>query len=317
MCLPGCDVCHQNFSYQCDKCVTGLYLFQNQSNTVCSPCNLNSTIIINSSVCVICDPLCDICQTSSTCNLCSLNYFLNPYKFTCNSRCPDGFYSDISSRSCKSCDPQCLKCFGGNNSQCFQCATKYFKYGANCLQNCPLNTIPDQNNVCIRKIIFLKKRGNFTIFFLIFQACTPNCTVCRQNGTTDCEVCTQNYYKFFSVTNTQICVSCNIDGLFILNDTCLNCLTGCKRCVNLATCFECTNGFLYVPIQTICVSTCPDGFYQNLTTCLNCDSKCLKCFGPNSNQCLTCSNGYYQYGSNCLSSCPSNTTNALNQICQS
>ena len=164
MCLPGCDVCHQNFSYQCDKCVTGLYLFQNQSNTICSPCNLNSTIIINSSACVICDPHCDICQTTSTCSLCSLNYFLDSYKFTCNSSCPDGFYSDISSRSCKSCDPQCLKCFGGNYSQCFQCATKYFKYGSNCLQNCPLNTIPDQNNVCIRKIIFLK-RGNFTIFF--------------------------------------------------------------------------------------------------------------------------------------------------------
>ena len=119
---------------------------------ICSPCNMNSTFIVNNTFCVICDSNCDICQTSQTCNLCSQNFFFNPLTSVCSPQCPIGFYPDNLSRSCKKCDYKCSLCYGGIDQQCTMCNSLYYQYFNSCNINCPLNTVDNSYNICVRNI---------------------------------------------------------------------------------------------------------------------------------------------------------------------
>lgn len=149
-CVENCEICQQNFTFECDQCASDFYLFNNKNNTItCSACNLPGNFIVNSTHCIICDEFCKICQSSTTCNTCIENYYLNPLTKNCISECPEEYYADAITGACKACDSKCSKCYGEHDNECFECKFSFVYLNNSCLNECPLNMVPDVKNYCI------------------------------------------------------------------------------------------------------------------------------------------------------------------------
>lgn len=56
----------------------------------------------------------------------------------CVLTCPDSFYGDKTSSTCKSCEPSCFNCTGSLNTNCTACkGTLFLNSGNKCLNSCP------------------------------------------------------------------------------------------------------------------------------------------------------------------------------------
>lgn len=88
---------------------------------------------------------------STDCLSCSGSLFLNSLNHTCSAICPSGYYKNVSSNKCLSCNSNCHTCFGGNTDNCSSCTgLLYFNSLTNeCSSTCPggyyANT---SNNIC-------------------------------------------------------------------------------------------------------------------------------------------------------------------------
>ena len=143
----------------CNLCQPNFYLQKNQTLTFCSNCQ-SSGMFINGSYCSFCQPACQDCHNSISCDSCKFPFFLNLLNSTCQISCPDGYFEDVLTRKCQICNSNCSTCFGANDSQCYSCSQGLFKFQTSCLAICPDNLTNNSNYSCIGLLTILLTINN-------------------------------------------------------------------------------------------------------------------------------------------------------------
>ncbi|EAR96334.2 latrophilin/CL-like GPS domain protein (macronuclear) [Tetrahymena thermophila SB210] len=285
-CVKPCSLCTS--STMCQACQIGYYL---QSN-------YNSSKVLVSSSCMMCNNVCNDCSagTASDCMSCKSPLSLQGNQ--CQQQCNIGYYSNqgiclLCSQNCLQCTSasyctvcaqgyisiqgvcqlcnfKCSSCFGLNETQCYSCVSPYYLYQSTCQLTCPdqffKQTLTDSQNV----------QHN------ICQKCSSSCFNCFGIGDNQCTSCLTGYY----VTSSKTCSQCSQ-----LCNTCSQDSTLCTSCP--------LGQFLY---NQTCVQTCPPGFYgsDQDNKCHQCNSPCSTCTGPGVNQCSSCLQSYFYSQGQCL-----------------
>ncbi len=105
---------------QCSLCPS--YCISCADTLTCTQC-VSSMYVILSGQCVPYNCLnCNSCdQNNNVCNQCNEGYYL--FNSGCVAFCPNGYYGDSNSRTCKTCIDDCLLCFSANT--CKLCIDGY------------------------------------------------------------------------------------------------------------------------------------------------------------------------------------------------
>ena len=219
----------------------------------------------------ICNVQCKTCQgsTASECLSCIPGLYLQtiPGPSTCESLCPDGYYSDWATNSCPPCDSLCNKCSGSSSNECLACNTgKYLIIAAGtatCISECPNTHYPDASGVC--------------------QTCDSTCKSCNGGTTKNCLSCSLPRYFmdnqcwsicpaiYYGVNSTVTCLEECPERTFPYNISKICCpCNGCKSCVWFGTnqCSSCeSNQFLE---ENSCVTSCSADHFVNAAN-FSCD----------------------------------------------
>jgi len=221
----------------------------------------------------ICNLLyCKTCDgpSISNCLSCIPSLFLqySPGSSTCESRCPDGNYSDYLLNTCPPCNSSCVKCSGPTSNDCLSCEVDKFLLvwngSSTCVSECPSTHYTDLDRMC--------------------QTCDSSCLTCNGSTTKNCLSCTYPRYfvdnqcvtkcpgLFYGENSTATCmIDCpELTFPYSVSKICCPC-NNCKSCVGFGynqciTCIE--NEYLE---EGSCVSFCSDDRYVNLNNA-SCDS---------------------------------------------
>ena len=334
----SCNTCSGPYSNQCDTCADGLF-HDSGTNKCVTHCSLGWYEDLVTATCAQCyrassssdtERDCYTCtsNTPNSCESCYAGTYLTPSN-TCEEFCPDGWWGDASTKTCKQCyvydvavpsDQSCATCTAGNSDNCLTCNSPYFFDSSTgstgkCVSTCPDGYWGDSvNNVC--SPCYESNPGDNV----------QSCKTCSGEGAAKCLTC--HIGVFYHSVGESCLLSCPT-GYFAESATytCNQCyqatagssLKSCGTCYggsssNCLTCQD-TSTFLY---QGTCLKVCPPGTYANTTTlvCEPCfrgstathpQYSCSTCDGPSSTDCLSCSSGvlYYPTNSSCLSRCPS------------
>ncbi|KAL4471652.1 hypothetical protein ABPG74_008545 [Tetrahymena malaccensis] len=286
-CATGCTQC-KNTPTNCQSCDSSLkYYFQAPSKCVqtCDP-GFFPTLQNSISVCQQCYSTCSQCkdQTSSSCSACNPGYYLTQAnQCVATKSCPDGFYGDDLTNTCKPCDAKCATCFNPKNNQCNSCTQGYYLYNHSCqpcLTGCIDCTSLQNCNKCD------SSQG----YFFYQQSCYKTCPngylgVTNQSASASCIQCAQKCLTCSGAIDK--CIKCNL-GYYLNAGDCSPCSQNCSVCTNSTTCQQCQSG-AYL-INSGCTTNCPPGMFGNQVTqiCQNCDLSCLTCNGPYQFDCLSC-----------------------------
>lgn len=132
-CHFQCRSCNGPLEDQCLSCSSGRFLL-NQRCVVSCPIQTYAS----ENQCLNCIENCLNCSKEFSCDLCGIKYYLlssNPPK--CVNDCPEYYFSNSTTRTCRRCPPNCKKC--NNNSACRHCQDGYVYYAPNrsCEKQCP------------------------------------------------------------------------------------------------------------------------------------------------------------------------------------
>ena len=354
--IQSCYTCTGPNSTNCTSCSSGSFYYafnsscllncpttgywEDSSSNQCKPCYQYTAAALTDGTCVTCNG-----GNSNNCLSCNSTTFLDSTTNKCVFTCPDGYYGDSTTNTCKLCYSttnasdimqSCKTCSGGSSSSCLSCDSPNYFYSSNtsCLKECPDGWYPDSNlNAC--------------------QPCYQNlppstwgsCATCTGPLFNNCLTCSNSSYwasilYFDPASNT--CVNPCPVGMYANTATnyCAPCFQAtmgsqqqsCYTCNGpLSThCLSCQAGQFYHPQTSTCQLVCPPGTYPNsiTSTCDLCYKStagggsgfsCKTCFGPDSTDCTSCSPGLYLENetSTCVITCPKGTY-ADNQtwICQ-
>ena len=167
----------------CYKCLpTFLYWQYDCSN----PCPYG-TYDSNSTNCSSCDQQCGYCTNiPSNCTACRTSgpyrsFLLNNY---CWTRCPGGKYGNTGNNQCSNCHSNCMTCWNGGNTNCYNCFFPFMLSGSTCLPNCTtgygITTMSDMcvrcNNTCVQcsytntNCSSCQSSGNFTSYLFVVSS---------------------------------------------------------------------------------------------------------------------------------------------------
>ncbi|KAL4449882.1 hypothetical protein ABPG74_015001 [Tetrahymena malaccensis] len=273
-------------------------------NTCGDKCKANQYIDGNN--CTPCDQTCKTCSggTIKDCKDCSS--ISNRYFFAnqCLSQCPDQYYPDKTSQTCKKCDFTCFNCSGPNQNQCTQCSGDlYLNTGNTCQDSCPNGQYKNStNNKC--------------------ESCDSNCATCS-TAKNNCISCKTNQF----LDTDGVCKGSCPDGKWtnkcklntkydffflkvfqsIAKWSCELCDLNCKTCddASKSNCTSCNSPLFLDKNTKKCVDICPSKFFGNQSnlSCDNCELTCQECTGQNSNQCTKCSDSLFLDVNKCVSVC--------------
>ena len=236
------------------------------------------------------------------------NYLRAP--LTCGPTCPDGFYPDDATATCKSCIGGCTRC-ETNGINCLQCRSDLFLDQSlkRCVSVCPTgffgDTTDPNSKICVK--------------------CNDKCASCTGSTESDCQSCKTylgiDYFLALGVAVTGECIADCGNGNYgdIVTMRCQVCSGTCAKCSKTSTnCTECSGG--KVLQNNRCDSSCSAGFYASGSDCLPCRSDCATCSGGSA--CLTCKAGFAfsNVASDCVATgnCPNGTfENQTSRVCQS
>ena len=345
----SCYTCTGTTSRDCTSCLPGTFLYQ-EDQTCLYTCPDGWWSYLPTRTCKICYQYdaayptvftCATCTagTANDCLTCNSPYFWDSTTGTCVQTCPDGYWGDSGSKTCKPCFSTtsssaimktCKTCSGGNNNQCTSCNSGTYLYTNNntCLGGCPGGWYPDTLTLSCE---------------LCFQSSSASsvpstCATCTGPNNNQCVTCLSGFY-WDPLTST--CINPCSDGYYADTSTqqCKQCFQAvsststprtCRTCLGaLSTnCLSCNSGEYLLPSTSSCLSSCPAGTYPrtDINWCGNCyqtpshgdsiEKSCATCNGWKPTNCLTCPSQtyYYPQNSTCLSSCPGGTyydTNSL------
>ncbi|CAG9334513.1 unnamed protein product [Blepharisma stoltei] len=128
-CLGSCNFGEYFYDSQCKSCpnkCTEIGCIYGDSGAQCNRCR---------------DSLCEFCETyTETCKQCKKNAILDNYCY-----CPDGFYKDYNSESCKPCHDNCSKCSGATMDLCDECVKVVDSW---CVEECPSLYTTESDGSC-------------------------------------------------------------------------------------------------------------------------------------------------------------------------
>ncbi|KAL4486853.1 hypothetical protein ABPG72_009617 [Tetrahymena utriculariae] len=315
-----CQDCSKKYKYctsctssMCTQCENGYCIdFQTGqciSNGSCQDMGCTDTN------CLKCDD-----KDKSKCIVCKETYFLLDNQ--CQPQCKDGYYEDLSNNECIDCKKylgkNCTKCrirecletdCSIKDCQSTVCKKQFYDWTKNyqdsqCVDQCPDNLYPNQNNICI-------------------WCYNQNCKQCDPKNPQNCTSCFLQEQNINFLLQESQCVSICSKGYYQQQNNCLPCKSGCLRCTE-DECQECKNNNQIINPQTQeCVDQCQNNYFPGLNKynqqqcmkcsqlfegCENCDStQCNKCldvnqvFDPINNKCTaTCPKQYYQKQQMCI-----------------
>ena len=335
-CHPSCSTCNGGSDTNCLSCsVNYLNLppvgsctascpsgyYQNGGTMQCTQCFQGSGPTYYT--CATCSG-----GSSTNCNSCNVGSFLDSNK--CVNPCPNGYWGDTSSNTCKSCYSgtgpfyTCATCSGGASNNCNSCNAGSFLYSNECINPCPNGYWGDTSTHTCQSC-YSSGTGPF-----------HSCATCSAGGSNNCNSC--NSGKFLHL-NT--CIDPCPDGYWgdSSTNTCEPCYSSgtgpyytCATCSaeTSTSCNSCNSGaFLYPNTGGDCRNPCPDGYWGDTSTnkCQQCYSSetgpsftCLACSAGGSNNCNSCNSGYFLYpntGGACIEICPdSYWGDTLTNTCQ-
>ena len=309
----NCETCTTNKDV-CTLCKSGFFAYAPTSSCV-SSCPTGSQQDTTNRLCITCaDPNCISCPSNT--NICA--------------QCKTNGYYLTSSKTCATCQSNCLQCSDGNS--CSECSSGYFYLASTktCVSSCPskyransatktCDPCSDSNCLqcpssvstctqCVANTHYLDSSNHC-------QPCGGQCSTCDASGV--CLSCNSGYYLNPSsscVACPSNCANCDSSGtctncvagyhLDTTSFTCIACSSNCASC-NAAGCTSCITGFLFVADKQMCVLACPSKYYQSGTGCIPCDATCATC---NSQlECTSCITDHYLYHGKCVATCPNGT----------
>ena len=237
-------------------------------NTCLDLCGAGCFVDSVSERCMACPSGCISCKDPDTCITCLPGYYLNDKK------------------NCVSCNVTgCANCTG--NGVCTECQSGYFLENSSSCQFCGTlcKTCASSSHceTCRSDLFYGVYRSNRTGDC---KYCPEGCSSCKSSGA--CTACAKGYVlsDFQCVSCSVIdpdCVSCDESltqcnecgaGRYLLNNTCLECSSGCENCTDDSTCNKCS-----------------EGYYLNANDgCSPCMANCKLC--KNSLTCAQCEDGY-------------------------
>lgn len=302
-----CDVCHARCALcdsdrddgNCTKC-RGDGLLQPSKSACYTTCPPGYWSDFLNNVCVACHPYCSLCtgpNPLTDCTACKGLAMLFPTHSGCGLDCPEGYWEDFSSNTCKVCHNMCVNCEGPQSyDDCSDCKNGGLRQPVQkaCFTNCPSGYWPDvENRIC--------------------RDCHLNCAEC--NGPDKSSGCTRCRNNFFLQPTYAGCELTCPPGYYPSPVTlvCEKCQDMCSIChydANMTSiCTYCVSGAFFLPESDKCSFDCPLNYYGNLTTlsCENCHSYCSLCSGPElDSECTSCrGDGYLQPNELvCNTTCP-------------
>jgi hypothetical protein len=210
--------------------------------------------------------------------------------YSCNEKCPDGYWADSNTKKCVLCTAPCSFC--SSELSCKKCVPTHFLVPDllenNCKEKCPDGYWPNLiDRVCYK--------------------CKSECLTC--DTLAKCRSCASGFYLN---PETFECKDFCPGGYLKNEETnyCDKCHPNCKTCFGTKdNCTSCKDSYL---LDSKCVDECPKGKYKDNVwfTCGLCHPSCLTCIGNRNKDCLTCDeskdpdikliNGY------CANGCPGN-----------
>ena len=322
----GCKTCSGGGTSDCLSCNTNYFLHPNTGGECLDSCPLHFWGDTSLKKCMTChsstvgpEYTCYSCDggTSSDCLSCESGYFLHNKK--CLDTCPDGFWGDTVTYTCKPCwsssvSPySCVTCNAQSSGSCLKCDSPYFLY-PNTIGQCLL-TCPDG---------FWANSGSRTCdsCWISTSSSPYSCKTCLSSGSSN--QCTSCAAGAFLHPNTEgECVAPCPDGFWgdTYSNTCQPCWSStvqpytCASCMgpHSTNCLSCNpDTFLY---QGQCITSCPAGYWGDTSSweCKPCWSSttspftCKTCDAGGSSNCLSCNVGAFQYPmdyGSCLNACP-------------
>lgn len=212
-----------------------------------------------------CSLYCKTCQSFSSydCLSCIPGLILqnNSGPSTCQSICPDGFYSDIITNTCSACNLLCSKCLGPSSNECITCPTGTLLLFAGstsqCVSKCPNTHFENSDRVC--------------------QLCDSKCKTCF--GTySNCLTCSLPDYfidnncvsicpgNYFGDNSTATCVkNCPKPNFpYAVTKICVPCYNDCLECIGFGSneCTLCNSNKMFE--EGSCVSSCSANHFLNV-----------------------------------------------------
>lgn len=281
-CSSPCITCSGNPT-NCTSCAlstTYPYLF----NNICLPnCPANYFNDIDINACTKCTSPCQTC-TSALTNACVTcingTFFLSGY---CLPSCPAGYYNNGT--ACLACVPPCQNCYDSAN--CISCSNGSYLMGSQCNASCATGMIVINNTYCQYCtglcLTCLTANSSYCTScpatqFLQWGSCKDICAAGYFGNNTSgfCEICQPPCGNCTSIT---ICLTCYDTTLFLVNNTCVSCISPCLTCSitrnNCTSCDQSSSNRLFV--NNLCLSECPSGYYSSLNTCYKCNAPCDTC----------------------------------------
>jgi hypothetical protein len=229
----------------------------------------------------VCGTNCKKCYTKngvSMCNICAGLKLLQPDQQSCQDTCPEFYYQDLYTQSCRACKDNCKICHNDPN-KCVECGDGY--------------SLLHDSTACVldcSDTYYSNKTGIW-----ICMPCISKCDKCTNS--TDCKICIIDFYLVTSNTGVVSCgAACPPRSYYDDNKVCYYCMDNCDTCEKdedgILICAKCSIG--YILKNNNCVE-------------LVCDPNCEKCvMNITTLRCDQCKNGYFidPYGYMCLIHCP-------------
>ncbi|KAL4449103.1 hypothetical protein ABPG74_021095 [Tetrahymena malaccensis] len=257
-----------------------------------SKCLCNKKYYMNANKCVQCQSNCESCQSSNSCQTCSVGYYLFP-DGSCNlCDIQNGFYTyQLNGDRCGQCQSNCKLC--QNSNSCQKCQAGYYLFADG---SC---------NLCNTQNGFYKYQQDVDMC----GSCQSNCQTCENSS--KCQQCSPGYYLF---PDGSCRIQCDIqDGFYkyeLNGSRCAQCQSNCLVCQNSEICLQCSPGYFLLPNQKCDLCDIQSGFYkyyQDVDRCGVCSPNCKIC--ENSNKCKLCSPGYQLFPDRSCNKC--NTQNGF------
>ncbi|MCP3681762.1 MAG: hypothetical protein GY861_03640 [bacterium] len=300
VCTTNCTTCKDATS--CKICNIGYFNQEGQCKKPCDPGWWE-----NSPNCTKCPTGCKLCSNGDTCTECidvtnpaASKYYLNPIfnnKVLCKIDCPDGYYKDNLTKTCKKCIDNCKTC--DNSVTCDKCVDSFYLLPEKkkCDTKCPDGTVKHEPTA----------------------ACLPctqgdKCITCLALLLDNCIKCKPAFFRK-EISGKWKCVDECGDGYYYnAQKDCIPCVDKCKTCTS-TSCSECVDSYNLLNGKT-CPKDCPDGYIAVDGDCVKCtDTNCKKCKKTDNDYCTECLGNDLLYNGDCYQKCPDGTYKSSDTTC--
>jgi proprotein convertase subtilisin/kexin type 5 len=261
-CNTQCATCFGPQNSQCTACSDGFVLSGNDCTQGCPVGKY-----LDNGKCITCDSSCGDCsQLPTRCIACPKGTYLKDTQCVAASGCPDGTYANPDTNTCAACNDVCKTCSTGAATDCVNCKDSLFRFGNQCMQNCPNGTYK-QDKTC--------------------TTCHDNCSSCDSDSF--CTGCNEGFVLQETSTSKDCVANC-ADGYYNDNNVCTKCTAGCSQCSSTSDngCSTCADGYLKTSTGG-CQPGCAPGKYLEKGACLTCSEGCSVCVSAST--CSSCDTG--------------------------